>query len=107
MSRNSVNVLPNSTPMYSVNKETGVVVTHHLPWERGNPQLELYEAKGFTYERPAEKEVCPKDIAEAIANLEEADVPNTGDRMLAITDEKGTHILSQKPKRKYHKKVKV
>ncbi len=50
-------VLPHETLMYSVHKETGHIVTHHLPWPKDNPQLEYYLAKGFTFERPPDKEV--------------------------------------------------
>jgi hypothetical protein len=49
--------LATTTTMYSIHKETGAVVIHHLPWPKGNPQLEHYVEKGFTYERPVEKPV--------------------------------------------------
>ncbi len=49
-------VMPNETIMYSVDSETKVVVTHHLPWESTSPQLEHYVKKGFTFERPVSGE---------------------------------------------------
>ncbi len=47
--------LSHETLMYSIHPVTELVVTHHLPWEKGHPQLEHYEKKGFTYEKPPEK----------------------------------------------------
>ena len=44
--------LVDETVMYSVNRETGAVVTHHLPWASTSPQLEHYRQKGFTFEKP-------------------------------------------------------
>ncbi len=43
-----------STVMYSVNRETGVVVRHRLPFGRDSVQLDFYRQKGFTFERPPE-----------------------------------------------------
>lgn len=45
--------LISETTMYAVNKDTGDIVVHHLPWPRTSPQLETYTAKGFTFERPS------------------------------------------------------
>ncbi len=93
------------TTMYSVNHETGVIVTHHLPWTREDPQLEHYVRKGFTYERPLEEETEPT-VAELDAARKVLDNAPVKSTMLAVTDEKGTHILEKKQRRKYHKKVK-
>jgi len=44
--------LVKETVMYSIHPETGLVIIHHLPWERTSPQLEHYQQKGFTFEKP-------------------------------------------------------
>ena len=68
--------------MYSV--EAGGVVTHHLPWERGNPKLDNLVALGFTYEKPDEK-IPSALIEEAIKGLDEVEVPQKSRKIVAVS----------------------
>lgn len=93
--------LPVTTIMYSVHKQTGDIIVHRLPWGKGDLQLEYYAAKGFTYERPpALTGACPHGpsddaLISMIKELDAAPVPNDGHRILAVTDDNGTHYLEQ------------
>lgn len=95
--------LPVTTTMYSVHKVTGAIVIHHLPWGRGNPQLEHYEAKGFTFERP----VSDKEIIAATKFLDDAPGPKETERLKCPACGKLVKPKGLKAHKRFCKKVKV